>query len=547
MRAGLLVLATLLALGAGQQPARDVPSPADRPTGSAAIAGRITILDTEPAAPVRRAKVTLSSPGLPSPEVTDTDTEGRYRFDGLPAGDYRITAEKPGFVTLEHGTRRPFERPPALRLDAGARLTADIALPRGAAIEGRLTSEDGEPLHNAIVSAVRFIVTPGGRRPSTVRDARTDDLGRYRVHSLPPGDYYLSAAADPLAAITQMSAPGAPPSGFARTYFPGTPQPHEARRISLGIGEEARGTDFAVLAVPVVTVSATVFDSHGKPAGIRGARLQAVGAPPGDVRGTASGNKITFPRVPPGEYWLTVTTTAEGAEQEFAAQRVSVAGQDIPDLQVTTATGATLDVHVEHGGTSPAGRPRLVPIEPDFELPTGATGLPPVPLPPDGQLTLHGVFGPRVFRVDGLPDGWALAGVWLDDVDITDTPFDFRAVRVPRQLRVVLTDEAATLTAAVTVADDRPAAGVRVVAFPADERRWGPTSRYVFAELTDAAGRARLTGLLPSEYLVAAVEYLEDDAWQDPDVLRRLRPGATAVRIDEAERQTREVSLKVTR
>jgi hypothetical protein len=542
MRAGLLVLAAL-ALGAGQQPARDAPSPAGRPTGTAAIAGRITILDTQPAAPVRRAKITLSSPVLPSPEVTDTDTEGRYRFDGLPAGDYRITAEKPGFVTLEHGTRRPFERPPALKLDAGARLTADLALPRGAAIEGRLTNEDGEPLHNVIVSAVRFIVTPGGRRPSTVRDARSDDLGRYRIHSLPPGDYHVSAAADPLAAITQMSAPGARPSGFARTYFPGMAQPHEARRISLGIGEEAPATDFAVLAVPVVTVSATVFDANGKPAGIRGARLQAVGAPPGDVRGTANGNKITFPRVPPGEYWLTVTTSAEGAEQEFAAQRVSVTGQAIPDLQVTTAKGASLDVHVIPAG----GRLQLLPIEPDFELPTGPAGMPPVPLPPEGRLTLHGVFGPRLFRVAGLPDGWALAGVRLDDKDITDTPFDFRAVQEPRQLRVVLTDQAATLAASVTGADDRPAAGVRVVAFPVDERRWGPTSRYVIAGLTDAAGHARLTGLLPSEYLVAAVEYLEDDGWHDPDVLRRLRPGAMAVRIDEAGRQTREVSLKVTR
>jgi hypothetical protein len=542
MRVGLVVVAAL-ALGVGQQPARDAPSPAGRPTGTAAIAGRVTILDVRPAAPVRRAKVTLSSPAFPSPEITDTDTDGRYRFGRLPAGEYRITAEKPGFVTLEHGTRRPFERPPALRLDTGTRLTADIALPRGAAIEGRLTSEDGEPLHNVIVSAVRFIVTPAGRRPSTVRDARTDDLGRYRIHSLPPGDYYVSAAADPIEAITRMSAPGARPSGFARTYFPGMAQPHEARRVRLGIGEEAPSTDFAVLAVPVATVSATVFDSTGKPAGIRGARLQVVGAPPGDVRGTASGNKITYPRVPPGEYWLTVTTSAEGAEQEFAAQRVTVTGQDIPDLQVTTAKGASLDVHV----TPPDGRLQLVPIEPDFELPTGATGMPPVPLPPEGRLTLHGVFGPRLFRVAGLPDGWALAGVWLDAAEITDTPFDFRAVQVPRQLRVVLTDQAATLAATVTDADDRPAAGVRVVAFPADERRWGPTSRYVIAGLTDAAGHARLAGLLPAEYLVAAVEYLEDDAWHDPDVLRRLRPGAIAVTIDEAERQTREVSLKVRR
>jgi hypothetical protein len=547
MRARLLVLAAL-ALGAGQQPARDGPAPAERPTGTAAIAGRITILDTDPAAPVRRAKVTLSSPDLPSAEVTDTDTDGRYRFDGLPAGDYRITAEKPGFVTLEYGAARPFERPVPLRLATGTTRDASIALPRGAAIEGRLVAADGEPILNAIVSAVRFTVVPQGRRPVTVREARTDDLGRYRIHSLPPGDYYVSAAADPVQAIAEGTLPGVRPQGSARTYFPGTVQPHEARRIRLGIAEEAARTDFTLTAVPVITVLVTATDSSGKPAGVRGARLQPVGGPPGDVRGTVpEPGAVQFPRVPPGDYWLTMTTSAEGATQEFAAQRVLVSGDSLPDLQVRTARGASLDVRVEPADVAATARLRLRAIETDFELPFGPTPPPPPAIGPGGTLALHGVFGPRLFRVDGLPAGWALDRVWLDEADITDTPFDFRETPVPRRLRLVLTDRTTTIEAVVTGASGTPAAGARVVAFSADERRWGPTSRFVVAALSDGSGTARLAGLLPGDYIVVAADYLEDDAWLDPDVLRSLRPAGTAVTIDGSGERSRRVTLEVRR
>jgi hypothetical protein len=70
------------------------------PTGTASIAGRVSILQNGQPAPVRRARVTLESSLLPRAVRVDTDVDGRFQFRDLPAGSYRTIIEKAGFVPL---------------------------------------------------------------------------------------------------------------------------------------------------------------------------------------------------------------------------------------------------------------------------------------------------------------------------------------------------------------------------------------------------------------------------------------------------------------
>jgi hypothetical protein len=79
-----------------------------------------------------------------------------------------------------------------------------------------------------------------------------------------------------------------------------------------------------------------------------------------------------------------------------------------------------------------------------------------------------------------------------------------------------------------TVADET---GVRleeytVIGFASDPSRWGAETRFIQAGRPDHAGRFRLTGLPPGEYLLAAVDYVETGQWLDPDYLERLRRSA---------------------
>jgi hypothetical protein len=54
--------------------------------------------------------------------------------------------------------------------------------------------------------------------------------------------------------------------GYAQTYYPGTPGFTDARRVPVGVGQEANNTDFSLIPGRGATVSGTVYDSQGRPA-----------------------------------------------------------------------------------------------------------------------------------------------------------------------------------------------------------------------------------------------------------------------------------------
>src|SRR5215203_5095525 len=69
--------------------------------GAISLTGTVLVGAGPEARPVRRARVTLVARGGAAPRVGDTDPTGKYRFDGLTPGDYKVSVQKPGFVKLE--------------------------------------------------------------------------------------------------------------------------------------------------------------------------------------------------------------------------------------------------------------------------------------------------------------------------------------------------------------------------------------------------------------------------------------------------------------
>jgi protocatechuate 3,4-dioxygenase beta subunit len=527
--------------------------PPTAPEGSAVIAGRVTVAGV-PLSLVRRGRVTLESDVLAEPRIENTDTDGRYRFERLPAGTYHVRADKPGFVTLAYGARHAMDPGSPIELKTGQTATADIALTRGAAIEGRVVDEEGEPVANLIVSASRLGYGPYGRRPVAVRQDVTDDLGRFRVHSLPAGDYYVEAAPDPMRALTQREAPGPRPPGLARTYYPGTANAGEARQVTLAVGRDVSGVDFVIATVPLARVSGRILASSGN-AATATMRMQALGAPPDEVRGSLlpSDNTFTFRAVPPGDYWLMASALpAAGADPEFAAMRLTVSGgADVTNLTLTTARGATIEGRIDiEGGAAgpPVSAVRVVATPAEFELPnpnpTGAPSVPRAPVAANGAFMFSSLFGPRIFRITGLPDGWALTNVWLGDRDIIDAATDFRVTAGAVPLRIVITGAAGRLSGTVRTARNRAAARVRVVVFPEDTHQWTTQSRFIATALTAPDGTFAFGSLLPGNYLVCALEYLDENAWTDPDVLRQLRAIASPLSIAKHDKQTVTLTLR---
>jgi hypothetical protein len=233
-----IIVGSLLTASAATQAPRDTPPAAQAGEGS--IAG-IVLVAGSVSTPVRRARVTLRGEGAREIEVADTDSSGRYRFTGLPPGFYRVLVEKPGFVSLEYGAKAPAVPPPPIALATRQAFTADFALPRGAALEGTLTSENGEPLIGAAVWADRLDDSGGTRQGVPARQAFTDDLGHYRVHSLPSGDYLVRATPKKTTSFATNNPDG---DRYTTTYFPGATLLDDAKPITVGAGEDATALDF---------------------------------------------------------------------------------------------------------------------------------------------------------------------------------------------------------------------------------------------------------------------------------------------------------------
>src|SRR6478672_122815 len=161
-------------------------------TGTGRLRGRVLAADTGNA--IRRAQVRISSSDIGT-KTAMTDAQGRYEFKDLPAGRFTVSVVKAGYVTMQYGQSRPFEpgRPIDLA-EAQAMEKADVALPRGSAVQGHILDEFGEPVAEANVTAMRMQYSNGRRRLVPAgRASTTNDQGYFRLYGLPPGEYYVSA------------------------------------------------------------------------------------------------------------------------------------------------------------------------------------------------------------------------------------------------------------------------------------------------------------------------------------------------------------------
>jgi protocatechuate 3,4-dioxygenase beta subunit len=555
-------------------------------TGTGRIRGRLATADT--GSPVRRAQVRVSGPDI-MPKMAITDAEGRYEFKDLPAGRFNISATKAGFVTVNYGQTRPFETGKAIDLgEAQVVDKADITMPRGSAISGRIVDEFGEPLADAQVSALRSAWGNGRRRLTpTGRTAQTNDLGQYRIYGLPPGEYYVSATlrggAEMMfvegvaATFVTGGGPGAsgsePRSGYAPTYFPGTANGSEAQKIQLPLGQEMQSADFSLLPVRLVKVSGTVVGSDGRP--VEGAMLQVVPRNNSDagsaffsMAGSARSDRngqFTLNGVAPGEYTLQVrgtqmiTTTGGGDTMmfstrvnmgggegaEFGSVPLSVAGEDVSNVMVATSKGAAVSGRVTfEGGSKPANTAplRISAMLIDNEAPMGMPGGS-ASVSSEGAFEIKGLMGPRLIRPTGLPAGWALKSVTVNGADVTDSGITIKPNEPVGNIEVVLTSKMQEVTGGVT-AGNQPATDYTVVVFSEDAEKWtAPMTRYVTFTRPNQQGRYRVTSLPPGSYYAIAVDYIAQGDWNDPEVLTRLKAQATRFSLSEGEVQTLDLKL----
>jgi len=514
--------------------------PSQAPAAAAAVRGHVMRADGHP---LPHATVRLIvGPGLLVNETT-TDDDGAFEFTDVRPEQYRLVASKPGYVTLAFGETRASPRGEPVNLRSGeTRERVDFALPRHAAIAGRIVDENGDPVEGASISVQQIRFANGRRQLAAVpglNPRRTNDLGRYRLFGLQPGDYVVAAS------VGQVGTDDLP--GYATTFFPGTPNPAEAQLVRVGVAEDALGVDFALTPVKTARIMGTTLTSTGEPfqGGIRMRASRRSSTAAADVGAiTRPDGSFEFPNVPPGEYVL------EGAKNnELGWQVVSVNGTDLDGVVVHTMPGSEISGRVTFEGAATPVRRRLqlaaVPADSDF----ARRGSSIADIYDDWTFHIGRAVGPERLRLMRAPSGWMLKAVRVNGHDVTDDVMTFgRPNQSLKDVEVVLTDLVTHLSGRVSDSRGARIADWSVIVFPVDEDRRYDGSRFFASARPSPDGAFDLEGLPGGAYFVAAIDRLPEgpgvgeDAWQDPELLDRA--ARDAVRVVLQEGQTVSVTLR---
>jgi Carboxypeptidase regulatory-like domain len=517
------------------------------------VRGRVTIRG---GAPAGAAVVQLLSVVPGPPAITQTDESGMYELivPSRPEGDYRVLIRKETYAPAEYGAPAPNRRGELLHLAPGdVREHLDVALNRLSTISGRILDDTGDAVEGALVRVAQLRYTEGQRKlvEPPVVSLRTDDLGRYRIFGLRPGQYAIVASVGQI--VVTESAAEFP--GYGTTYFPGTTNPAEIQLLSIGVAQELTDVDFRLVRQKTFRVAGHASDSTGDP--ITGGISLTQRRRSGSVAAVQLGARIDrgggfeFLNVAPGEYVLQVVHGMgrnASTEGEFAYRFIDVVDSDVTDVEMQTGLGSTISGHVTFDGGEPPSTDRLevsvVPVDLD-RTPNGQTARARVD-PEQHTFELARVNGPRRIQVTQAPPGWAMTAVIVNGIDVTDQPLAFgREDESLVDVEVRLSSRATRLTGRITDARGSALTDLAVLAFSHERDHWYLNTRFIRRTAPKSDGTFSFEGLPPGDYYVWAA-YPPDDQgeWRDPDVLEKLTLEATRARLLEGQQVSLDLKVR---
>jgi hypothetical protein len=556
MKRTLLILFLLIAIsgsvagaapqggGRGMAPTqmpRDPATPEKK--GTAVIRGRITAVDTGRA--LRRVQVRVNAPEIQETRTASTGSDGKFEIRDLPAGSYTINLTRSGYLRLSYGQKRPGD--PAGRLEVtDGQVVSDLnfALPRMSVISGRVFDEVGEPIAGVSVMPLQARFFEGKRKLVPLGGiALTDDTGQYRLLALEPGEYYVMATARE---TWESDTTPKETLAFVPTYFPSVTAPATAQRVKVAAGQEASGTDVALVPGKVLRITGTAHSSTGAPlVGQTISPGQSFRSPSGFMsmwgsEGTkvAADGTFTLRNLPPGEYQVSVRLPPVGdAPAESAFTTVTLSGTDVEGVALTTSAGGQVSGRIvfDRAATPPfptsrfrvAGRP----LTPQMGAPPGQDN---GRVREDWSFTLTGLIGANRITLGTLPPGWAVKSIEHNGRDVADTPIEFSSGERFDDVTITLTDRFPTLNGVTTNQRGAPADAMAIV-FADDATKWLEDARMVRAVRSDTAGVFKVRALPPGDYLAIALDYVVDGDWNDPQYLESLRNQAERLTVREGE------------
>jgi len=521
--------------GRGNGPPATAPPPAPvKPEDLGAIQGQV--FNAATGEPLKKASVSLrrlDSRGQPLATVADSG--GQFSIAGVEPGRYRLFADRNGFVRQEYGARGP-ERPgTSLTVEKAQRLTSIVLrLSPQAVITGRILDEDGDPVRNVHVQAMRSGYNEGRRQLVSAGNTQTNDLGEYRLYDLPGGKYYVSAVfrgGGPQIAATKER--------YLPAYYPASTDPSTAVLLVVPGGAQLQGIDMTLRRGSTVAVHGRIVNAIGPSRGAsirlvsRGSGLlvsQGQFTPPGNQSDT-----FEIRGVIPGAYTLVISTAAQRRQYTYR-QPLDVGPSGIDGLTVTIPPPADLQGAVRVEGQAQIDLGSVAVTLRSIDPPSNRI---PGQVKADGAFNVIGVMpGSYELSVSGLPPGFYLKSARFGSEEVVDSGLNLIGADAGK-LDLLVSPSAAQVDGVVLDAKQQPAKGTLVALIPDAARK--SRSSLIKTVRTDDAGRYSIQGIAPGNYGLYAFEDIESGAYLDPDFIKPLERSAENVTLRENGRETRQL------
>jgi|SRR5579859_2303519 len=510
------------------------PAASQQPNSSTAPAAQLwqisgKVVDARSGQAVARCVVEITPTSHRSQSLSfETGDDGRFEFRGIPLGKYELSAARRGYITQSYQQHEEFSTAIAVGPD---RISEDLVfrLTPQAIFYGTIIDEAGEPIRRAQVRLYEDRERDGIRSTRQRQTVITDDRGMYEIADIPPGNYFLSASAQPwYAEATSRQRPG-PQSiqssaanaaldvAYPLTFYPNAINSEDAIPIPIRGGERIEA-NMTLNAQHAMRLQLPVIRSGDGGFGVSMAQNvfgQLEQMPTSMQLSNEGGMEING--VLPGQYEVTVTHS-EGASPpvtthftaDIADGATQLAVDNAKDEATVSGKVTSLDNKIRFAGIT------LVALHPQ----RGYFA----PLNEAGDFTVQ--VPPGEYQVIGQ-----IPQMYLASVTSPDTLVKGRTVQVKAGSAIKLVIVAGTgygQIEGVAERNGRPVSGVMVLLAPEDAK----DNQILFRrDQSDSDGSFLLFNIIPGRYRLLAIEDGWELDWANPSVLAAFLKKSLAVQV----------------
>ncbi len=487
--------------------------------------------------PLSEVRVSLYSNGDSNNLKVISGGDGRFFFNDLEPGQYKLQFDITGYLTQYYGERIFDGSSTSIPLRAGGVVNNIVMrMTPFSAISGRIRDESFQPLVGVPVRIFRYVYREPGRRGLQFEfDTDTNDRGEYRLYGIRPGPYYLQAGGRPLFPFkwTDQLNINEVVSEEDPVFYPGTPTLNHATLLEIEPGSDRKGVDF------ILVRRQNRFQIRGHVKGIidSGLMVEASSLEPRaliDGSGDVDLNTGLFEidGLVPGEYRLSASSGTRSAMLSVQLGEGDLTGVELPMRETGTLSASVM----LDGKPFPPATGNVIYLT----LRDTVTGF------YKGATTRETPFvveslpaGTYRVLVRNLPSGVYLKSATYGNADALNDGMNFDPAKAST-LQLQMSPKPAALRGIVRNARSEASSRVAVVLVP---DRFRDRNELYSAILTNEDGEFEFKSVAPGRYKVFAWESIEAYSWLDPNVLAQFEEKGESIQLEESAKKNIELRV----